>query len=249
MSASNDGAGDGVRRADDGEKAASEGSGDATDSAEEPVDDSEEGESENDDSVAESEDDELYRPSCVPPADATQTDCEPGSNSAATLESAIGTDAIVVQRVVEPVAGPNRVGTVRVLSAGRTVTSSSSSTALLSPSRLWVGRQLGEWTAQEHQQLALGLLTYGTARRRHAPEYDEHEARTQLADQAGGLVDWERIQRLMVPSRSVDEIRRYAHRHLRDRLAMAPLPPLVPPPPGGRRKRGLADDGHRAGGV
>ena len=45
---------------------------------------------------------------------------------------------------------------------------------------LWYGRQVGEWTAQEHQQVAMGLTAYGT--------------------------EWARIQRLMVPSRSVIEV-------------------------------------------
>jgi uncharacterized membrane protein YgcG len=146
---------------------------------------------------------------------------------------------IVVQRVEAPLS-KDRVGTLRIMahqpacvrlvlrctregraagepshkSAGVCVTS----TLIVQP-ELWTGRQIGEWTAQEHQQLAVGLTIYGR--------------------------DWARLQRLMVPSRSARELELYALRHLADRQ---PPPPLVPPPPqklafGGQSRLG------RGGGI
>ena len=67
---------------------------------------------------------------------------------------------------------------------------------------IWPGRRFGEFTCQEHQQLALGVITYGN--------------------------DWRRIQTLMVPSRAESEIAAYAGRWFAGRQ---PPPPLVPPPP------------------
>ena len=124
---------------------------------------------------------------------------------------------LVVQRI-EPSLGADRVGTVRILtrqpSCVRLVLGTASGdggggggSVLVRGSffvqpELWPGRQIGEWTAQEHQQLAHGLTTYGR--------------------------DWARLQRMMVPSRSARELELYTLQHLADRK---PPPPLVPPPP------------------
>jgi len=60
---------------------------------------------------------------------------------------------------------------------------------------LWPGRRIGKFSGEEHQQLGLGLCTWGQ--------------------------DWNRIQRLHVPSRSAQEVRLYGERYLRH---------LKPPP-------------------
>ena len=67
-------------------------------------------------------------------------------------------------------------------SANGTVEITSS---LIAQPELWRGRQVGEWTVQEHQQLALGLTAYGR--------------------------DWGRIQSLVVPSRSALEVHARTH--------------------------------------
>ena len=85
----------------------------------------------------------------------------------------------------------DRVGTLRVLKGqsacvrlalGCSATGGVQvSTSLFVQPELWPGRLIGEWTAQEHQQLAMGITRYGH--------------------------DWPSIQRMMVPSRSAKEVR------------------------------------------
>ena len=112
-----------------------------------------------------------------------------------------------MQRIEAPIA-EGRVGTMRVLTpkaaCTRLVLKPSTvngcvqvrSTLAIQPA-LWSGRQIGEWTAQEHQQLLLGLTGVGK--------------------------DWKRIQQLMVPSRSEAEVRCHLHpSNARARVVHAP---------------------------
>ena len=75
--------------------------------------------------------------------------------------------------------------------------------SLLVTPELWEGRQVGEFTPEEHQQLALGLATVPGP-------------------------NWADIRRLLVPTRSEAELAAYAQTFLPGR---APPPPLVIPPP------------------
>ena len=109
-------------------------------------------------------------------------------------------NALVLQRIERPWPGSSRVGTVRVVKLP-TLSGEDESEQQQLQQQLWVCRHLGEWTAQEHQQLRLGLLTYGQG-------------------------SWRQIQRAMVPSRSEAELRVYARRYLSDVVKPPPMPPM-----------------------
>ena len=130
--------------------------------------------------------------------DSQSLDSAPNANN--TDDAQHDENALVLQRIERPWPGSSRVGTVRVVKLP-TLSGEDESEQQQLQQQLWVGRHLGEWTAQEHQQLRLGLLTYGQG-------------------------SWRQIQRAMVPSRSEAELRVYARRYLSDVVKPPPMPPM-----------------------
>lgn len=130
--------------------------------------------------------------------DSQSLDSAPNANN--TDDAQHDEKALVLQRIERPWPGSSRVGTVRVVKLP-TLSGEDESEQQQLQQQLWVGRHLGEWTAQEHQQLRLGLLTYGQG-------------------------SWRQIQRAMVPSRSEAELRVYARRYLSDVVKPPPMPPM-----------------------